>query len=158
MWRGGNTWLCTGSAPICRWRVRARPARVAMDYAAEASDAPLVCLCEGRWKYTVCALDPEQLFDLQADPRELTNLAADPAHADALAGFREKAKGRWNVSAFDSAFRESPARRWVVYAALRNAACFPRDYQPPQKPSERCMRNHMDMNILEESQRFPRGE
>ncbi len=44
------------------------------------------------------------------------------------------------------------------YTALRNGAYFPWDYQPLQKASERYMRNHMDLNILEESQRFPRGE
>jgi hypothetical protein len=31
-------------------------------------------------------------------------------------------------------------------------------YQPLQKASERYMRNHMDLNDLEEGNRFPRGE
>lgn len=35
---------------------------------------------------------------------------------------------------------------------------LPWDYQPLQKASERYMRNHMDLNVLEENQRFPRGE
>ncbi|MEL6588363.1 MAG: hypothetical protein AAFQ50_17270, partial [Pseudomonadota bacterium] len=30
--------------------------------------------------------------------------------------------------------------------------------QPLQKASERYMRNHMDLNVVEENQRFPRGE
>jgi choline-sulfatase len=38
------------------------------------------------------------------------------------------------------------------------APITPWDYQPLQKASERYMRNHMDLNVLEESQRFPRGE
>ncbi len=135
-----------------------RTAPVAMEYAAEASDAPLVCLREGRWKYTACALDPEQLFDLEIDPRELTNLAAYPAHAETLDRFRAMAQARWDLAAFDAAVRESQARRWVVYEALRNGAYFPWDFQPLQKASERYMRNHMDLNILEESNRFPRGE
>ena len=29
---------------------------------------------------------------------------------------------------------------------------------PLQKASERYMRNHMDLNVLEEAKRFPRGE
>ena len=31
------------------------------------------------------------------------------------------------------------------------------NYQPLQDASERYMRNHMDLNILESQQRFPRG-
>ena len=50
------------------------------------------------------------------------------------------------------------ARRWVVYQALRNGAYFPWDFQPLQKASERYMRNHMDLNVLEDRQRFPRSE
>ena len=47
--------------------------------------------------------------------------------------------------------------RWIVYEALRNGEYYPWDYQPLKKASERFMRNHMDLNVLEESQRFPRG-
>ena len=135
-----------------------REAPVAMEYAAEASYAPLVALREGRWKYTRCALDPEQLFDLEADPQELSNLADDPAHADTLARLQKAADARWDLAAFDAQVRESQARRHVVYAALREGGYYPWDYQPLQKASERYMRNHMDLNVVEESQRFPRGE
>ena len=136
----------------------ARGAPVAMEYAAEASYAPLVCLREGRWKFTRCALDPDQLFDLESDPNELNDLAADPAHADTLAHFDAIARARWDLEAFDAQVRESQARRWVVYEALRKGGYYPWDYQPLQKASERYMRNHMDLNMVEENQRFPRGE
>ena len=96
--------------------------------------------------------------DLFTDPAERANLAADPAHAATLTRFREMADARWNLPAFDAAVRESQARRWVVYEALRNGAYFPWDHQPLRAASERYMRNHMDLNILEESKRFPRGE
>jgi choline-sulfatase len=46
----------------------------------------------------------------------------------------------------------------VVYEALRNGAYYPWDHQPLLKASERFMRNHMDLNVVEENQRFPRGE
>ncbi|SMX43677.1 choline-sulfatase [Maliponia aquimaris] len=131
---------------------------VAMEYAAEASNAPLVCLREGRWKYTNCALDPEQLFDLEADAHELVNLAEVPEHAAVLERFRVQAAARWDLERFDAEVRQSQARRWVVYEALRQGGYFPWDYQPLQKASERYMRNHMDLNVLEGSQRFPRGE
>ncbi|MVA24566.1 choline-sulfatase [Agrobacterium vitis] len=136
----------------------ARTAPVLMEYAAEGSYAPMVCIREGQWKYVHCVLDPDQLFDLERDPQELTNLAADPAYADVLADFTAKRKARWDMARFDASVRESQARRWVVYEALRNGAYYPWDHQPLQKASERYMRNHMDLNVLEESKRYPRGE
>ncbi|MCB1365294.1 MAG: choline-sulfatase [Rhodobacteraceae bacterium] len=136
----------------------ARGEAVAMEYAAEASEAPMVALREGRWKYTNCPLDPEQLFDLRADPNELTDLAGDPGHAATLESFRIKAAARWDLERFDAEVRASQARRLVVYDALRRGGYYPWDFQPLQRASERYMRNHMDLNDLEESQRFPRGE
>jgi len=131
---------------------------VPMEYAAEATVTPMVALREGRFKYTRCMVDPEQLFDLDADPHELTNLAEDPAHAETLARFRAAADARWDLASFDAEVRESQARRLVVYEALRNGAYYPWDFQPLRKASERYMRNHMDLNVLEAAQRFPRGE
>ena len=136
----------------------ARTEPVLMEYAAEASYAPLVGIREGKWKYIHCELDPEQLYDLDADPKELTNLATDPAHAETLGRFRAKREARWDMKAFDSAVRESQARRWVVYEALRNGAYYPWDHQPLARASERYMRNHMNLDNLEESKRYPRGE
>ncbi|MFK7939107.1 MAG: choline-sulfatase [Roseovarius sp.] len=131
---------------------------VAMEYAAEASYSPLIALRQGRWKYTNCALDEEQLFDLEADPQELTNMAADPSVRKVLEYFRMEAAGRWDLEEFDAQVRESQARRWVVYQALRQGGYYPWDYQPLMKASERYMRNHMDLNVVEENARFPRGE
>ncbi|MBU2993922.1 choline-sulfatase [Octadecabacter sp. 1_MG-2023] len=131
---------------------------VAMEYAAEGSYAPLVCLRYGKWKYTRCALDPDQLFEIEADPHELNNLAEVAKHQGTLDQLRAKSEARWDLDAFDAAVRESQARRWVVYEALRNGDYYPWDHQPLQKASERYMRNHMDLNVLEENQRFPRGE
>ncbi|MFN3575567.1 MAG: choline-sulfatase [Tabrizicola sp.] len=131
---------------------------VAMEYAAEGSITPLVALREGAWKYIRCPADPEMLFDVANDPGETVNLATDPRAAEILAHFRKLADARWDLAAFDAQVRESQARRWVVYEALRNGAYFPWDYQPLRAASERYMRNHMDLNVLEEQKRFPRGE
>ena len=135
-----------------------RTAPVAMEYAAEASYAPLVSLRYGKWKYNRCALDPEQLFDLEADPQETTNLAGRPEQQGTLASLRAKSEARWDLERFDAEVRESQARRWVVYEALRKGGYYPWDFQPLQKASERYMRNHMDLNVVEENNRFPRGE
>jgi choline-sulfatase len=142
--------------PLARGEARAAP--VAMEYAAEGSVAPMVCLRHERWKYIACPADPEMLFDMEADPGERVNLAGDPAHGATLERFRAMAAERWDLAAYDAAVRQSQAGRWIVYEALRNGAYFPWDYQPLRAASERYMRNHMDLNVLEESKRFPRGE
>ena len=135
-----------------------RTTPVAMEYAAEASYAPMVSLRSGQYKLNLCTLDPDQLFDLDADPHERTNLANDPSHAEAYAELKAIAAERWDLERFDADVRASQARRWVVYEALRQGGYFPWDYQPLQKASERYMRNHMDLNIVEDAARFPRGE
>ncbi|WP_444452867.1 choline-sulfatase [Rhodobacter capsulatus] len=142
-------------APVAKGAGRAA---VPMEYAAESTIAPMVCLREGRYKLMLCDADPPMLYDLETDPQELVNLATAPEHAEVLKRLTEQAMARWDLGAFDAAVRESQARRWAVYDALRNGAYFPWDYQPLQKASERYMRNHMDLNVLEENQRYPRGE
>ena len=148
----------TGESLVHLGQGGVRDTPVAMEYAAEGSYAPLVCLRYGKWKYTRCTLDPDQLFDLDADPQELTNLADQPAYQGTVSQLRAKSEARWDLAAFDASVRQSQACRWVVYEALRNGNYYPWDYQPLQKASERYMRNHMDLNVLEENQRFPRGE
>ena len=150
-WTDGETLV-----PLANGADRGNPVR--MEYAAEGSVAPMVCLREGWWKYVECAADRAQLFDIANDPNELTNLLDDPAHAETLARFEALAAQYWDLGAYDAEVRASQARRHVVYPALRNGAYFPWDFQPLQKASERYMRNHMDLNVLEESKRFPRGE
>jgi len=131
---------------------------VPMEYAAEGSQAPLVALRDGPWKLVRCDLDPPILTNLADDPLELVNRADDPAAAAALAALSAAIDARWDLGRFDAEVRASQARRHVVYEALRNGAYYPWDFQPLQRASERYMRNHMDLNVLEEAQRFPRGE
>lgn len=135
-----------------------RTSPVAMEYAAEASYAPMVSLRYGPWKYNRCALDADQLYNLDSDPHELENLADAPKHKETLDQLRAKSEARWDLDVFDAQVRESQARRWVVYEALRNGEYYPWDYQPLQKASERYMRNHMNLDNLENRQRYPRGE
>ncbi|TIP51423.1 MAG: choline-sulfatase, partial [Mesorhizobium sp.] len=150
-WTDGQSLL-----PLAGGKERLAP--VLMEYAAEGSYAPMVAIREGKYKFVHCELDPPQLFDLDAEPRELDNLAANPTYADLVSAFMEKVRARWNMADFDAAVRESQARRWVVYPALRNGAYYPWEFQPLQKASERYMRNHMNLDNLEESKRYPRGE
>jgi choline-sulfatase len=142
--------------PLARGIPRTTP--VAMEYAAEGTITPMVALRQGDWKYIRCPADPDLLFNLATDPEETTNRASDPAAAGILARFQADVAARWDLPAYDAEVRASQARRWVVYEALRNGAYYPWDHQPLRAASERYMRNHMDLNVLEESKRFPRGE
>jgi choline-sulfatase len=144
-------------APWCEAAGGARPP-VPMEYAAEASQAPLVALVAGHWKYTACTLDPEQLFDLREDPQERRNLANVPKYQEKMATLREMEQQRWDLEQFEVQVRDSQARRQLVYQALRRGRYQPWDHQPIQPAAERFMRNHMDLNVLENAQRFPRGE
>ncbi len=150
-WTAGESLVSLGQGET-------RTTPIAMEYAAEASYAPMVSLRSGQYKLNLCTLDPDQLFDLDADPHERLNLANDPTHAEAYAELKAIAAKRWDLERFDADVRASQARRWVVYEALRQGGYFPWDYQPLQKASERYMRNHMDLNIVEDAARFPRGE
>jgi choline-sulfatase len=135
------------------------PARVVFAaYAGEGSVAPMVMVREKRFKLNVCPADPPQLFDLENDPHELSNLAGDPAFAADLDRLTAMVEDRFDLARFDADVRASQARRALVYEALRNGHYYPWDFQPLQQASERYMRNHMDLNVLEAEARFPKAQ
>lgn len=46
------------------------------EYMGEGTQAPVVMIRRGRWKFVYSPIDPPMLFDVASDPEELTNLAA----------------------------------------------------------------------------------
>lgn len=135
-----------GAAPIVR-----------VEYAAEGSIAPMVMVREGDYKLIMTAPDPVQLFDLGRDPGELINLADDPALQAVRTALEHYVATRWDLIRYENDVRRSQQRRLAVYEALRNGNYYPWDFQPLQKASERYMRNHMDLNVVESDARFPRS-
>ena len=116
---------------------------------------PSMTLVWSMWKIEECGswLKSDETFFSSVKPR--MPFSGPEVAAARMAG---KVRHLWDMPAYDAEVRESQARRHVVYAALRNGAYYPWDFQPLKKASERYMRNHMDLNVLEASQRWPRGD
>jgi choline-sulfatase len=148
-WTEGESLL-----PFANGSIRTKA--VMMEYVAEASYAPLISIRKGPFKYNRCDIDPEQLFDLESDPNELHNLASLQNFSEELTEFQRISEAKWDLASFDKEVRKSQAQRWIVYESLRNGEYYPWDFQLLKKASERFMRNHMDLNEVEERQRSPR--
>lgn len=129
--------------------------RVYGEYLGEGAVAPIFMIRDGVHKYVHCDADPPQLFDLSNDPLELTNLAAEPAHAGTVAALDRAVHKRWDTKAVNEAVLTSQRQRHIVDNALRTGHRTPWDYQPFVDESERFMRNHFDLNVVESSRRFP---
>jgi choline-sulfatase len=125
------------------------------EYLAEGAIAPIVMIRRGRHKFIHSPADPDQLFDLEADPDEQNNLVDDAGSASLLADFRREVAARWNLTALDAEVRESQQRRFAVSTALGTGVQTPWDFTPTYDASHRYIRNHMDLNELEEMARFP---
>lgn len=129
---------------------------VRAEYCAEGSVAPMIMLRQGRFKFNYCEADPLQLFDLEADPKELNNLATNPAYADVLQGFQQALKAHWDLERFKQDVMHSQACRHLVDSANRKGKFKSWDYQPLQDATQRYMRNHLDLNVLEANNRYPK--
>ncbi len=136
---------------------QAEPGRgILAEYSAEGSIAPMVMVRAGPFKFIHSEPDPPLLFNLLNDPDERRSLVDDPIHVGLVERFRVVIGDRWDLAAIREDVLASQARRRIVYEALRNGNYYPWDFQPLQKASERYMRNHMDLNVLEARSRFPK--
>lgn len=126
------------------------------EYMAEGSNAPLVMIRRGPYKFIHSSLDPDLLFDLRADPDELDNLASAPQHRAVLNSFVEEAKKRWDMPAIHAQVLASQRRRRLVYDALTKGKLHSWDHQPMVDASQQYMRNHIDLDDLERRARYPR--
>ncbi len=132
-----------------------RPHPVMMEYMAEASCTPMVAVVDERYKYTYCLADPPQLFDLANDPHELKNLANDPNFAKICERFEQYIKDYWDLNALHQQIMQDQQRRHLVHQALTIGKTTSWEYQPFSDAGQRFMRNHMDLNVVEQNQFAP---
>ena len=126
------------------------------EYMAEGSCAPIVMIRRGDLKFVHCPVDPDQLYDLVADPHETVNLASDAAHRETVGAFRAEVAQRWDLEQLGSDVLADQARRRFITTALRSGTFTPWDFTPPRDGRNEYMRNHLDLNDVESSARWPR--
>jgi choline-sulfatase len=124
----------------------------------EGAIAPLLMVRDGRYKYIYSPPDPEQLYDLESDPHELHNLAGQPEYKQVRQSFYEQTTARWDISRLHQQVLASQRRRRLLDAALRHGLYTAWDFQPAVDASQMYMRNHLDLNVLERTARYPPPE
>jgi choline-sulfatase len=130
--------------------------RAYAEYCAEGSAGPMVMIRDRQYKFNFSTTEAPQLFDLVNDPNELTNIATDPAHAETLASFMEELNRHWDMEKFRDEVLLSQRSRRLVDSANRMGRFESWDYSPPTNARDRFMRNHLDLNVLETNNRFPK--
>ncbi len=125
------------------------------EYLGEGAVAPVLMIRRGRYKYVYGEPDPEQLYDLVTDLHELNNLAGRAEHEAARRAFEAEVNERWEPRALRRRVIASQRRRRLLAAALMTGRHTPWDFQPHRDASKQYMRNHLDLNELERSARFP---
>jgi choline-sulfatase len=124
----------------------------------EGAIAPLLMIRRGQYKYIYSEPDPEQLYNLDDDPHELENLAGQSEHEAARQAFQVELFNRWHPHGLKEAILASQKRRLLVNEALANGRYTTWDFQPERDASQQYMRNHLDLNVLERTARFPSPE
>lgn len=125
------------------------------EYLGEGAIAPVLMIRRGRFKFIHTPSDPDQLYDLLSDPQEQNNLADLPEHVDRVSALRAEIARRWDLDALHHRVIASQKRRRFHFAASSEGKIASWDWQPYVDASQRYMRNHIDLDTLEASARFP---
>jgi choline-sulfatase len=127
-------------------------APVICEYHAEGVTAPAAMVRDGALKLTVCATDPDQLYDVAEDPNELRNLA--PAQPEVVARLRRELERRLDLASIGQRVLESQRDRRLVSRALLLGEPAPWDFQPTVDASMQYVRNRADMYDLQRRARL----
>lgn len=84
------------------------------EYLAEATNAPILMIRQGPYKFIYSPDDPALLFDLVADPHERVNLATDPAHADRVVALTAQVLQSWDIETLSRDIRQSQRQRHLI--------------------------------------------
>ncbi|MEM6728259.1 MAG: choline-sulfatase [Pseudomonadota bacterium] len=120
--------------------------------------APLLMIRRGRFKYVHCAVDPPQLYDVEADPGELRNLASDPDYTEIADAFAQEVAARWDSDAITADVMASQAARRMINGALTKGRYAPWDYDPPRDASKEFVRNTVSWDDVVYRMQYPPPE
>jgi choline-sulfatase len=141
--------------PLCEGATEDRT--VVGEYTAEGACAPIVMLRRGALKFVHCPADPDQLYDVAADSGERVNLASRSEWAATVIKFRQEVVSRWDLARLREDVLQDQARRRFVMDALRKGTYTPWEFTPRRDAASEYMRNHLDLNVVERSARWPRS-
>ena len=126
------------------------------EYCAEGSVAPMIMIRKGKFKFVHCPADPDQLYNLETDPLELNNLASKAEHKTVVEEFTAELNANWDLEEFTRDVKHSQHCRQIVDRANRKGRFTSWDFKPTIDATERYMRNHLDLNVLESDNRYPK--
>jgi choline-sulfatase len=95
---------------------------------------------------------------VENDPNELNNLAGRPEFQELRRDFQAELLQLWDKDALYEQVIESQHRRRMIFRALRRGRHTAWDFQPYQDASQKYMRNHLDLSVLEGTARYPSPE
>ena len=144
--------------PLLEGKAAENSAAVYGEMLSEGAVAPLLMIRRERYKYIYSQPDPEQLFDLKNDPNEINNLAGRPDFQELRRDFQAELLQHWDKDALHKQVIDSQRRRRLIDRSLSKGRHTPWDFQPYQDASQKYMRNHLDLGVLERTARYPSPE